>query len=574
VEKRQKPEQGLKRPRLIPLLVFLFSAFMLSSGMLGFLLGRNAAASTGRLIDTIVLAPETEQEETMRHCLTGQVLYRQGDPCADALVRLGGSAKDSYTDSRGKFYFVDIETGEHTLEVLDQAGNTLASTVLRLDFSRDEDVPEAEYQDSGLSFRMPEDARMLEVTLTVGEDNSLEAQEDSAYFTTRDGEVVNFSGSMLGLPSDSFAVTPAGNMLSFEGEVLLPWREVVLTPYGEETLTPDSGEALPGVVLKEDGAAETAGGVVLRPDGAVQVPSAEVIQPGDHVIAIEDDWAAEVEELPESYPEDSAAALTPAVRPSESADTESAVLSSAQEETEPSENTGKAPEDKAGLSNEAAAVPTATPIPTATPAPTETPAPTATPIPTPDPLEFRDAATGRAWVQESLVDLFRQHVQGRDLGEENGVPVIAPGSSGYYEFQLENRESYDIRYTFSVQEQSIHLPILYSVVDTRDNHYYMRREKSSLIVKKTSSEISIPAGTTQTYRIEWEWQYEDWFRPDKDNAIDTAAGTAEDRTYIVSLLIEAAQTSEPNLPDDDTRYPGEREYSVGLREKLERKGTR
>lgn len=523
-ENRKGQRNG--RSPLSTLLLLLFFAFTLTSGMVGFLLGRNASRPTGELVDTIVLSPgdSSGRTEPVMHYLTGKVLYREGGPCAGATVRLGDGERSDVTDETGKFYFSDVRAGEHRLEVVDEGGNLLAGTALFLDFSTEVSIS-ADTAGSPPTFRMPEDARMLELTLTVEEDKSLQVREDSAYFVTKDGQVVEFSGTSLKIGDSSYAVTPGGNVADSLGYVLLPSKGVVFTPQGGVQIPAKEGEAIPGIIQREDGAAETEEGVSVRPGGEVELPGGETLDREDKVVVIEGEKAEELDELPDAYvpaPPENVSPETPSPEPPQNVP----------EESSPPEN---AP-------------------------PVDTPAPTPVPTPETGGLQVADAGTGTSWRQQSNVDLFKNRTDNLDLGEENGIPLAAPGSKGYYEFRLENPEEFDISYTIAIKEQTFHLPILYSVVDSRDNTNYLRRERSGLTDTLVSPEILIPAGTVQNFRIDWEWQYEDWYDMEGDDALDMAATERQDRTYLVSVLLSAEQVVRPptGSADGDTKYPGKR----------------
>lgn len=511
------------------LLGILFLIFVLSSGMLGYLLGRNASRSTGELVDTIVLSPgdSSSRSQAALHFLTGRLVDRENNPCAGCTVRLGDSGREDVTDEQGKFYFPDLHSGEYTFALLDSAGEPLSSTRLSLNFSQKADVSAA-FSSEGPSFQMPEDTRVVELTLTVEEDHSLTVQEDSACFVTKDGQIVNFDGSALRVRESAKAVTPNGSVVDSTGYVLVPFQNVVLTPAGVQEEAVPGQEAAPGAVTEADGTVVLMDHTSLLPGGEVLLPDGEtVVGGGEKVVVVENGGAEELDQLPDIYtpeiPQDAAggsgqtAEAHPAAeeeQPGESSSGESSAAESP-EEPEPAESYRG--------------------------------------------LEIMDAETNIAWRQQSMIDLFKNRPGSSYIDEKDGLSIVQPGSKGYYEFRLENPEEFDIAYTIAIQEQSFHLPMLYTLADEENNHHYVHRQRSGMEEKLTSPKIVIPAGTEQNFRIEWEWQYEDWYDPDRDNALDTAAAVRADRTYMIAIFINAAQIERPNttVGDGDTRYPGQ-----------------
>ena len=241
-------------PRHFPLSVLvavLFAALTVTSGMLGFALGRNASHSAGELVDTIVLSPgkEAGAGSEIVHYLSGRLLFSSGDPFSGAAVQLGDTGIEDVTDTRGKFYLSGVRAGTHRLQVKNSAGETVTDMELTLDFSGE---ISAEYGTDHTSFRMPQDVRLLEFTLTV-DGGSMQVKEDSVYFVTKDGTIVDFGGSALKVQPDTLAVLPTIDVVASGGEVLIPSAGVILTPQGGAEDVPAGEEVLPGVTVEEDG---------------------------------------------------------------------------------------------------------------------------------------------------------------------------------------------------------------------------------------------------------------------------------------------------------------------------------
>ena len=608
-------------------------AFVATSGFVGFRLGRNAALGAGALVDTIVLSPDqslAQGRAEITHFLSGRLQQPGGDPCADATVRLLESGKSDETDARGKFFFSDVRTGANTLEVFDGAGTLLGRTTLTLRF--EEGATPAIEQNN---LTLPQDVRMLEVTLTLdAEQQSVSLDEAASCAVTSAGTVVNFSGQALRLSAGSTSVVPGGDIVTDGGYVLLPSKAVAITPWGgRQDLTPTGVAEQP----EGDEGAQNEAAVVIHPEEqpGEEEPSSETPnestpeeqQPGEEEPSSKTPNESTPEEQPgEEEPSSEAPnESTPEEQPGEDEPSSEAPNESSPEEQPgedepsseaPNENTPEeqpgdsdtpgipgvsfgedgdvildngaqiAPdgtvtvpdEDPVGPSDDVVVIPPEGPAevlpelpetyepepmpePTAPPAEdaqtdvdgdpiedgeeTEEPTPEPEPTPTPEPVTI-------SWDQQSLVDLFQNRTSGEELGtakvkdsatgEEREVPVIAPGSSGYYDFNLQNNADYNIRFTLSISEGSFHLPILYSVRDFDTNFVYQGDSKvytdGSPI---TTDYITIPPHSERRYRLEWNWQMDDWLAPWWDNQFDTAAAAMEDRTYLVSVGIHAQQ---------------------------------
>lgn len=574
-ERRQASERSGMKSFLRVLLPVVLIAFCLSSGMVGFVLGKSAPRATGELLDTIVLSPGDSSQARRaapRHVLTGRVLRADGDPCGGVTVRLRDEERSDVTDRQGKFYFTEIGSGSHVLELLDDGGQVLSELEILLDFTQEE-TPSADVSGTPVSFLMPEETRLLEIPVTMDEtaDNALSVEKESAYFVTRDGQVVNFKGAALPVEEETHAVTAQGNVVDFLGYVLLPSREVVFTPRGEEVTAEVGEEAAPGMALEEDGTVVLEEGASVLPTGEVLLPDGETVGGGDGVVLVTEESAQELEELPEEFvPLRARIRKAAAVSQSESQEepSETSEISPEPEESQepvaaaesegPAEEISSAPEPQIQEPEPEPEMAAITPPPIM--------AAPAQPTPTPEPqegLRVTDTYNGeyRTWEQVSTIDLFKNRYFETYTAEEEGVLLAAPGTAGYYVFQLENPEAYEIAYSFTLEEGAVHLPIRYTVMDLSNDSCYLFRERIPEGGKLTSEEITIPAGTVQEYRIDWSWDYEDWFRPKRDNAIDTAAATGKNRTYLLELMLTARQTTpQPagHTPSGDVKLPGKR----------------
>lgn len=561
---------------LSPLVFCITVAFALTTGLLGYQLGRNGAGGSGALVDTIVLSPEQGNTSGV-HYLAGKVVYSDGSPCIEATVSLGRITGE--TDKGGKFLLSQLQGGEHLLTV-EKEGEILAETQVSLDFSGN--IPSLEITaEKKAKILLPENTRLLEVELTV-EEGAVNFSEDSLYLIDQEGSILDFDGNVYQKKQEQVLVTSQGNIITEQnGEIgiYLPPQSIEII---EEDIFPvQPGEEIEdGLQVEEDGSVSTEDGTAILPDGGIQPPQQEPVYPEEPVI-VEDG---------EIQPAPSVPAVTPSpessvsASPDEEGGEENAIPSQPETTTpipdepadsplegENDENMGDSSENTSPAvpENPVVSLEPATPLPEPEATPSPSPSPTATPTPMPSQapieetggLQISDGETGISWKQQSSIDLFRRRTSGEELGEKNGIPVIAPGSSGYYDFKLSNQEAFDIDFVIAIEELSFHLPILYSIQDLQTGEYYLYRSKTGNTGKPQDDLIApvvrIPANTENTYRILWEWQYEDWYTAAEDDAIDTQATMEKSPAYLLAVDITAEQVIPPqqDTPDEDTKYP-------------------
>lgn len=124
-----------------------------------------------------------------------------------------------------------------------------------------------------------------------------------------------------------------------------------------------------------------------------------------------------------------------------------------------------------------------------------------------------------SWTQLSTIDLFYNRTTG-DRAE------IAPGSAGYYQFQLKNTRSRDLTIQLTLSEgKQIHLPLQFTLTPLNAKG----EKQNALAVKGSfqdgSATLKLAAGIdgkdTVTYQLDWVWPFESG-----DDAADTRLGEA------------------------------------------------
>lgn len=132
-----------------------------------------------------------------------------------------------------------------------------------------------------------------------------------------------------------------------------------------------------------------------------------------------------------------------------------------------------------------------------------------------------------SWTQGQEIDLFS--------GMSGSVQTLLPGAEGSYPFVLENKNTFDVIFTLSIEEDSIHIPMRFRIVTYKDRKpvtdWWDTRDGGAA----ESETARLNAGESDSYLLEWQWPYESG----KDG-IDTEAGKGN-LDYRVRLKIWAQQ---------------------------------
>lgn len=138
-----------------------------------------------------------------------------------------------------------------------------------------------------------------------------------------------------------------------------------------------------------------------------------------------------------------------------------------------------------------------------------------------------------SWTQLSTIDLFYN----RTAGEQ---AEIAPGSAGYYRFQLKNTRSRDLSIQLTLSEgKQVHLPLSFTLtpLNARGEKQNDLAVKGSFRDGSTTLELAagIDGRDTVTYQLDWVWPFESG-----DDAADTQLGEAGG-LYTLHLQIYAEE---------------------------------
>lgn len=485
----QEEEQKNRRRWLLLLLLLLL---LITSTIVGFILGRKAGpAPLGQIIDTILLTPEDSShdagnpEAQATFHLSGRVFYSNGTPAAGHTLELHSDPVTAVTDSKGGFLFANVPEGEHTIAVLNRDGSIAARRDVDVVRSSDSQAVSLNLQDDGkYTIELSIDVRVLEIEIELGTGELYINPEFS--YATADGSVITPSGAALF--QDGVTVTPAGNIYLADGNVVFPGGSKEDPTY---ILQPDN------TVIIDRGM--VSGDIIVDPDGTVSLPDGTVIEPGGLISPPENK-----NDPPESSsPDDSS---QPVQDPSQ--------------ETNP--DSSPRPEEPSGGASSAPS----------SPDPSEDDDPVLPPVTDEGSLqvsaENKDGGFTH-WQQHCMIDLFYNRSTGQ-------TETIAPGSSGYYLFQLKNTRKKNVTVTLSIAEEdgSPHIPLRFSL---RPQDQETGAASGTLTEDDTLSlQARIESGADIVYQLDWEWPYDSG-----SDEVDTEAGS-QGGAYILRLMISAEET--------------------------------
>jgi len=148
--------------------------------------------------------------------------------------------------------------------------------------------------------------------------------------------------------------------------------------------------------------------------------------------------------------------------------------------------------------------------------------------------------------EEIKFELFNTIYDSNGTDKETDVEdgLIAPGTSGSFEFVLQNTSDVTAQYSISFEEEDENdIPIQYSL---NGNDWYS--EISGINIKKSDDTILAIGSGEKSVTIMWKWSF------DGDNDKDTQLGTLEDATIKIKATVSATQINYIYLEKLEQQY--------------------
>lgn len=522
------------------LLLFLFT--LMTSSLVGYILGSNAGPSSmGQLIDTILLTPESTDNRTVIH-LSGIVAYTDGTPAAGRRLELHSDPITTVSDSKGGFLFPNVPQGEHTISILTDEGEVQVQRKINIQYDsrKEKDVSIQLTENGAYAIELSIDVRVLEVVIELDQE-SMRIDSENFTFSTRDGDVVTPTGSAN--VRDGVIVTPGGNVHLPDGNVVFPGGKTDDTAYiilTDDTVIEkqpmESGDIkvdADGTVSLPDGTVIEPGGKIIKPDGTAEIPGESGVVVGDGIVSPIGGGISKQPETESEAGSDTSAPSSEEVGRPGASDRFPEIPESPEEQENPTEPTFPAdqvmPSKPSGSGNSSGSDLDST-KPEKPEEPTQ---------PDGGVLDVSGQTTDGSyaqWTQNCTIDLFFSRT---DTGGEQSK--IAPGSSGYYLFRLQNTRRTPLNVTVTMSEgDGLHLPLSFTLtpMDNAGNKQTKRSVSGTLQSNGTDLSLNteISAESSELYRLDWIWPL---VGNDRE---DTRIGSGTEHTYILNMKIHAEES--------------------------------
>lgn len=529
----REDEQGGKRRRALLALLLLLA--LITTSMVGYVLGRSASGPLGQVTDTIVLSPQPSGR-TAAH-LTGQVVYTDGSPAAGLKLELHSDPIEALTDAEGTFLFPNAPFGSHRILVYGTDGAVAAERPISIGQSAaEEGVSISESPDGGSAITLAVNVRMLEVVILLDDEGGLEIVPTGCTYVDGDGLVVTPTGSVT-LESGA-VVTPKGSVLLHDGTIVIPRSGenavAVITP-GDQVIYLEQEMKGDGYSVQTDGTVRLSGGTVVRPGGQIIAPDGTRHDPGQGGVVVEGGTVVTPiggGSAPGSGSDggDSSTGGSSAGGDAPAGGTAGGNAPSTGGATGGETTTG------GGASGGGTTPGGNTPGDDApdTPGGGDNPGGDTPDTPTSGSLavhgQNRDGGFS-PWTQSSTIDLFYNKTSGQQ-------EKIAPGSSGYYLFRLQNTLSNRLNVTVSLAESGLHLPLELTLTPLDVGGRAMEgRAVSGTLSADGGLDLStdIAASAVAGYRLDWSWPAEG------NDRLDTLVGSGDNLVYLLAMTVHAEE---------------------------------
>lgn len=403
------------------------------------------------VIDTVVVNPFEERNIV----LSGQIRYSDKTAFTNGNVELHSKVMKTTTDEKGWFLFEEVTPEEHKLSAFDKDGNELASALINLkQLDSKTELNISKDKDNKYHIEISVDTRYLELSIEL-KDNLLIINPNNTYSVNDEGKVYNHKGILDS--EDGYIRLPSGTVITDENNII--HFPNVLTSDNTVIEIPEDG------IILDDGTKIDGEGNITLPDGTI-IDKDGTITDSDNNEYIPD------EDIPVIITPDGDIEPIKPTPPNNNDDNNNDDVPVTPDQ----------PEENKGSFNVIGQVGNSI------------------------------GEWTNPWKVDTSIDLF--HNQSGGVSKyKNGVPVIQPGSSGYYLFQIENKRKAQLELEIYIQETTYHLPLKYRLAPISNYDESLSDDLKwtnsvSLENKTIIRSEQVATGKTVLYRLEWEWPYE------------------------------------------------------------------
>ena len=466
--KQSKKEQYIEqwKDKKKVLIFALIVLALISTVLVSFIIQNNTKQP---VIDTVVVNPLEERNIV----LSGQIRYSDKSAFANGNVELHSEVKKTTTDEKGWFLFEEVTPEEHKLSAFNQDGKELATALINLkQLDSKTELNINKDKDNKYHIEVSVDTRYLELSIEL-KDNLLIINSNNTYAVNDEGKVYNHKGVLNS--EDGYIILPSGTVIT-DGNNIIHFPNV-LTPDNTVIDIPEEG------IILDDGTQVDGEGNITLPDGTVIDKDGTITDNDDDEYIPDDDTPVHIN------PDGGIEPIkpTPPVPPSND-DDENKGDKDNPDVTDPDTPVDPVdPDDKEPNHNDSTFNVTGQ-------------------------IKNNIGSWTNPWRVDTSIDLFHNQ-SGGVSNYKNGVPIIQPGSSGYYLFQIENKRETALELEIYVQETTYHLPLKYRLAPISNYDESLPTDMNwtnsvSLKDKTVIRSGQVATGKTVLYRLEWEWPYE------------------------------------------------------------------
>lgn len=510
-----------------------------------------------------VIVAGSEGEEATPIQIAGVVSYPDGTPIPNHKIQLHSVVQETVTDEKGWFLFEHASPVRHELIAVDDQGNPIASVILDLRLENEgNSFKVKDMEDGRVNVALSSDVFYIEMNIKLDTGSgTLTVNPDLCYGASHEGSVYTADGVLD--VSRGIIILPSGTVINQQSEVI--HYPVVVQSDNTVVRIPEEGMILPDgtIITKEevtlpDGTSVKSGGEVIKSDE--QQPGQEDTAGGASSGNMSGIGGTDGTGIPTSGQEGgnppssdgqngSGAIQLPGETNADNGFTnDNVTIIDGDDKNDPNhsssggssggnsggssgnnggnhggdnsgsdDNGGNGSGDDGGNDN---------------PTQPESQAPLTISG------ENRDGQWN-AWVENQQIDLFYHQNETTEGGE---IPVIRPGSSGWYSFDVQNTNHRSVTMFIRMTEDTIHLPLRFRLLQISESGENVITDWTTPMTRGHSVMLldgqQIGADTTSHYRIEWVWPYETGIPGDDEN--DTAVASREsvaERTYLLNMGI-------------------------------------
>lgn len=224
---KEKDEEEKKKRKYLIIIFFLIIAVIVSNCLLLGIIASRSKKYTGKVLNTIVLDPNQDEELPLSLC--GRLVDQNGKGIKDYTIELHSDPRRDITDNVGDFFFYNVEEGSHTLAALDSNNNEKAKASLKINKqdSKDFKAINLDSKTNSIEITLANNTLVLEFDIQLNEDGTLTILDNSVNALCNDGTMYSLNGSKK-INDNEVIISSHGSLLLPDGSVDLHAENAIL----------------------------------------------------------------------------------------------------------------------------------------------------------------------------------------------------------------------------------------------------------------------------------------------------------------------------------------------------------